>query len=139
MDDVWNDDQLKWNKLMLQFGNGTKGASVLVTTRLNNGRNDNSEDTHEESVLKAFQPKCKSQGFEGEWLSRDTISYLDEESFTSPRLLSKCASIVKGSLHLQPQCTKGIAYRPLSINGIFSGTHVARSDFPSNFEDYGLS
>ncbi|AES75542.1 disease resistance protein (CC-NBS-LRR class) family protein [Medicago truncatula] len=36
LDDVWNEDQHKWDKFMsfLQCGNGTKGASVLVTTRL---------------------------------------------------------------------------------------------------------
>ncbi|RHN51559.1 putative P-loop containing nucleoside triphosphate hydrolase [Medicago truncatula] len=36
LDDVWNEDQEKWNqfKYFLQRGNGTKGASVLVTTRL---------------------------------------------------------------------------------------------------------
>ncbi|XP_058750026.1 putative disease resistance protein RGA4 [Vicia villosa] len=36
LDDVWSEDQEKWNKLkyLLQCGNGTKGASVLVTTRL---------------------------------------------------------------------------------------------------------
>ncbi|XP_019445228.1 PREDICTED: putative disease resistance protein RGA3 [Lupinus angustifolius] len=38
LDDVWNENQDKWNKLksLLQCGNGTKGASILVTTRLNN-------------------------------------------------------------------------------------------------------
>ncbi|XP_058750012.1 disease resistance protein RGA2-like [Vicia villosa] len=36
LDDVWSEDQEKWNKLkyLLQCGNGTKGASILVTTRL---------------------------------------------------------------------------------------------------------
>ncbi|KEH26352.1 NB-ARC domain disease resistance protein [Medicago truncatula] len=36
LDDVWNEDQEKWNqfKYFLQRGNGTKGASILVTTRL---------------------------------------------------------------------------------------------------------
>ena len=36
LDDVWSEDQEKWNqfKYFLQSGNGTKGASILVTTRL---------------------------------------------------------------------------------------------------------
>jgi len=36
LDDVWSDDQEKWNKFkyLLQCGKGTKGASILVTTRL---------------------------------------------------------------------------------------------------------
>ncbi|KAK2375530.1 putative disease resistance protein RGA3 [Trifolium repens] len=36
LDDVWNEDQEKWNKFkfLLQSGNGTNGASILVTTRL---------------------------------------------------------------------------------------------------------
>ncbi|RDX62832.1 putative disease resistance protein RGA3, partial [Mucuna pruriens] len=36
LDDVWNEDQEKWNELkgMLQCARGTEGATVLVTTRL---------------------------------------------------------------------------------------------------------
>ncbi|XP_061366093.1 putative disease resistance protein RGA3 [Gastrolobium bilobum] len=42
LDDVWNEDQDKWNKLkeyMLQCARGAKGASILVTTRLENVAN----------------------------------------------------------------------------------------------------
>ncbi|AES72097.1 putative P-loop containing nucleoside triphosphate hydrolase, leucine-rich repeat domain, L [Medicago truncatula] len=36
LDDVWNQEQVKWEKLkhFLKSGNTTKGASILVTTRL---------------------------------------------------------------------------------------------------------
>ncbi|KAK2420864.1 putative disease resistance protein RGA4 [Trifolium repens] len=34
LDDVWSEDQEKWNKFKKQLENGTKGASILVTTRL---------------------------------------------------------------------------------------------------------
>ncbi|WJX66339.1 hypothetical protein P8452_50904 [Trifolium repens] len=34
LDDVWNEDPEKWNRFKKQLENGTKGASILVTTRL---------------------------------------------------------------------------------------------------------
>ncbi|KAK7307366.1 hypothetical protein VNO77_40358 [Canavalia gladiata] len=38
LDDVWNEDHVKWEELksLLQCGSGTKGASILVTTRHEN-------------------------------------------------------------------------------------------------------
>ena len=36
LDDVWNEDQEKWNKFKSLLQHGTKGASILVTTRLDN-------------------------------------------------------------------------------------------------------
>jgi len=36
LDDVWSEDQEKWNKLKSVLQNRMKGASVLVTTRLDN-------------------------------------------------------------------------------------------------------
>ncbi|KAL5711857.1 hypothetical protein ACHQM5_014087 [Ranunculus cassubicifolius] len=34
LDDVWNDDREKWNELTQLFACGSKGSSVIVTTRL---------------------------------------------------------------------------------------------------------
>ncbi|XP_039682902.1 putative disease resistance protein RGA4 [Medicago truncatula] len=34
LDDVWSDDQVKWNTFKSLLPNGKKGASILVTTRL---------------------------------------------------------------------------------------------------------
>ncbi|KEH26195.1 NBS-LRR type disease resistance protein [Medicago truncatula] len=34
LDDVWSDDQVKWNSFKSLLPNGKKGASILVTTRL---------------------------------------------------------------------------------------------------------
>ncbi|KAL5711900.1 hypothetical protein ACHQM5_014127 [Ranunculus cassubicifolius] len=34
LDDVWNDDREKWNELIQLFACGSKGSSVIVTTRL---------------------------------------------------------------------------------------------------------
>ncbi|KAK2366820.1 putative disease resistance protein RGA3 [Trifolium repens] len=34
LDDVWSEDQAKWSRFKYPLQNGTKGASILVTTRL---------------------------------------------------------------------------------------------------------
>ncbi|XP_059657151.1 putative disease resistance protein RGA3 [Cornus florida] len=36
LDDVWNDNQEKWNKLKCVLAFGSRGASVVITTRLEN-------------------------------------------------------------------------------------------------------
>ncbi|WJX71259.1 hypothetical protein P8452_55272 [Trifolium repens] len=46
LDDVWNEDPEKWNKFKKQLENGTKGASILVTTRLETVANIEGLGTH---------------------------------------------------------------------------------------------
>ncbi|GAU34986.1 hypothetical protein TSUD_103080 [Trifolium subterraneum] len=46
LDDVWNEDPEKWNRFKYQLQNGTKGASILVTTRLETVANILGTHTH---------------------------------------------------------------------------------------------
>ncbi|XP_058079897.1 putative disease resistance protein RGA3 [Magnolia sinica] len=101
LDDVWNDDSDRWEKLMLSLQRGAPGSKILVTTR--------SEKVANTCKPSAYMHELKGLSYDDSWLLFRTRAF-------AGRKVEDCRALEKIGREIVKKC-KGV---PLSLKVIGS-------------------
>ncbi|XP_058079898.1 putative disease resistance protein RGA3 [Magnolia sinica] len=101
LDDVWNDDSERWEKLMLSLQRGAPGSKILVTTR--------SEKVANTCMPSAYMHELKGLSYDDSWLLFRTRAF-------AGRKVEDCRALEKIGREIVKKC-KGV---PLSLKVIGS-------------------
>ncbi|XP_058079877.1 putative disease resistance protein RGA3 [Magnolia sinica] len=101
LDDVWNDDSDRWEKLMLSLQRGAPGSKILVTTR--------SEKVANTCMPSAYMHELKGLSYDDSWLLFRTRAF-------AGRKVEDCRALEKIGREIVKNC-KGV---PLSLKVIGS-------------------
>ncbi|XP_058078949.1 putative disease resistance protein RGA3 [Magnolia sinica] len=101
LDDVWNDDSDRWEKLMLSLQRGAPGSKILVTTR--------SEKVANTCMPSAYMHELKGLSYDDSWLLFRTRAF-------AGRKVEDCRALEKIGREIVKKC-KGV---PLSLKVIGS-------------------